>query len=89
MTRNFEKRDFKRWFFYMDVLVLGVFALALVMLVRDAYAAGFYEAVAATDFYGTHFWAMVRDVAFLVAALSWIFYRYFKTTVRTLADPWT
>lgn len=89
MTARFERRQLKRWFFYVDVLVIGVFALALVMLVRDAYTAGFYEAVSAFDIQSAMFWAMLRDVAFLVGSLSWIFYRFFKNSAKELSNPWS
>jgi len=87
MTANLEKRDFKRMFLYLDMLVIAIFAVSLVVLIKDAYVAGFYEQRVDT-LYSTNFWAMMRDSVFVVGALSWIFYRYFRVQVREFQDPW-
>ena len=88
MTTRFEKRDFKKIFLYLDILVMAIFAVSLVVLVRDAYVAGFYEQRVA-DLYSLNFWAMLRDAVFVVGRLAWMFFRYFRTQVSTFADPWT
>lgn len=87
MTARFEKRDFKKIFLYLDMLVIGIFAVSLVVLIRDAYVAGFYEQRVA-NLYSHNFWAMLRDAVFVVASLSWIFFRYFRTQVAAFQDPW-
>ena len=87
MTARLEKRDFKRIFLYLDILVIAIFAVSLVMLTRDAYIAGFYEQ-RVEELYSENFWAMMRDAVFLVGSLSWIFYRYFSTQAEKFADPW-
>ena len=87
MTARFEKREFKRMFLYLDILVISIFAVSLVMLTRDAYVAGFYEQ-RVDNLYSTNFWAMLRDAVFLVGSLSWIFYRYFSLQAAALRDPW-
>lgn len=88
MTRRFGKNDFKRMFLYLDVLVVGIFAISLTLLVRDAYVAGFWEDrdVSAQ---AMSMWAMVRDAVFLVASMGWIFVRYFKDKIVSLENPWT
>lgn len=87
MTARLEKRDFKKIFLYLDLLVLAIFAVSLVVLIRDAYVAGFYEQRAA-DLYSDNFWAMLRDAVFVVGSLAWIGFRYFKVQAREFADPW-
>ena len=87
MTARFEKRDFQKIFLYLDILVMAIFAVSLVVLIRDAYVAGFYEQ-RVSDLYSMNFWAMLRDAVFVVGSLSWIFYRYFRGQVQEFADPW-
>lgn len=87
MSARFEKRDFKRMFLYLDILVISIFAVSLVMLTRDAYVAGFYEQ-RVDSLYSSNFWSMLRDAVFLVGSLSWIFYRYFSLQATQLRDPW-
>lgn len=88
MTEKYEKADIKKWFFYVDIVVIGIFALSLVLLVRDAYAAGFVDSFVVQNETNGHYWNMMRDAAFLVGSLSWIFYRYFKNSVKVMQNPW-
>jgi hypothetical protein len=88
MTEKYEKRQMKKWFFYIDILVVGVFALSIVLLVRDAYAAGFLDSYVKQETANVAYWLMLRDAAFLVGSLSWFFYRYFKNSVKVLQNPW-
>ena len=88
MTARLEKRDFKRIFLYLDILVIAIFAVSLVLLTRDAYVAGFYEQRGSERLYSQNFWAMLRDAVFVVGCLSWIFYRYFSSQARSFRDPW-
>jgi hypothetical protein len=88
MTEKWEKSEIKKWFFYVDIVVIGIFALSLVLLVRDAYAAGMVDSYVVQDAANGHYWNMMRDAAFLVGSLSWIFYRYFKNSVKVLQNPW-
>ena len=87
MTARLEKRDFKKIFLYLDMLVIAFFAVSLVMLVRDAYVAGFYEQRVG-DLYSMNFWSMLRSAVFVVGSLAWVFFRYFRFQVQALADPW-
>lgn len=88
MTSTHEKGEFKKWFLYLDVLVIGIFALSLILLVRDAYAAGFLDSYQVQTTANVHYWNMLRDAAFIVGALSWFFYRYFKNSIKVLQNPW-
>jgi hypothetical protein len=88
MTERYEKSQIKKWFFYVDILVIGVFALSLVLLVRDAYSAGWLDSYVIQDHVNGAYWLMLRDAAFLVGSLSWFFYRYFKNSVKVLQNPW-
>lgn len=88
MTARLEKREFKKIFLYLDLLVVAIFAVSLVMLTRDAYVAGFYEQ-RVSDLYSINFWAMLRDAVFVVGSLAWLFFRYFRAAVQQFADPWS
>ena len=87
MTARFERRDLAKAFLGLDLLVTALFAVALMLLVRDAYLAGFYQARDA-NLYGQAFWAMIRDAVFLVGTLAWIFFRHFRGELQLLKDPW-
>jgi len=88
MTARFEKKEFKKIFLYLDILVMAIFAVSLVVLVRDAYVAGFYEQ-RVSGLYSINFWAMLRDAVFVVGSLAWMFFRYFRQQVAAFQDPWS
>lgn len=88
MTQNFEKQEIKRFLFYGDILVVGIFVIALALLVRDAYFAGWYMATGNTAEHTRNLWYMARETAFLTASLAWIFVRFFKDKLQSLNDPW-
>ncbi|HVL48339.1 MAG TPA: hypothetical protein VM889_07275 [Candidatus Thermoplasmatota archaeon] len=88
VTSRFDRRDTKKILLYVDLAVILVFAVSLVLLVKDAYAAGFYEASAAGERLGQSLWFMARETAFLVASLAWIFFRFFKDKLVEIQNPW-
>ena len=86
-TARFERRDLAKAFFWLDLLVVGIFAVALIALVRDAYLAGFYQA--RDDIaHANGFWSMLRDSAFVIGALGWLMFRHFRDGMKVFADPW-
>ena len=87
MTARFERRDLAKAFVWLDLLVVAIFAVAMLALVRDAYLAGFWQDRDGVE-HATGFWAMLRDAVFLVGALSWFFYRHFRDELRHFSDPW-
>lgn len=89
MATHYERRDVKRFLLYVDLVVVAIFVTALVLLVKDAYAAGFYEATASGENLGQNLWYMARETAFLVASLAWIFFRFFKDKITELQSPWS
>lgn len=88
MATRFERRDLAKVYFWLDLLVAGVFAVALIALVRDAYLAGFWQGRDAAA-HATGFWNMLRDTAFLLAAMGWILFRHFRDGLKVFDDPWT
>ena len=73
-----DRATWNRYLFYIDLVVLTIFAVALVLVVRHAFLAGqFY---ARDDLAGLNriLWLVVADTAFLVGSLGWVFYRFFR-----------
>lgn len=79
----------RRWLFYVDVLIIVIFALATVYMAKDAYWAGFYRNPDHFDInaHSRALWHLARDVAFQVASLAWIFYRLFHCQLLLLKKP--
>lgn len=75
--------------FYVDIIIIAIFAIATVYMARDAYWAGYYRNVDHFDLneHSKELWYLARDVAFQVATLAWIFYRLFHNQLLLLRKP--
>lgn len=83
-----ENRRKNQLLFYLDIVILGLGAVALVTLVHDAFSAGYAaEANAAT--YGEYVTRMVVEAGTLLAATVYFLTRFFKIRVRELSNPWS
>jgi hypothetical protein len=80
-----DPKKWRRWLFYIDIVVVAVLIIAIVLLAQDAYYAGYYHGNnREVDF----MWKVARDVAFVTGALAWLFYRFFKNEFEVLRHPW-
>jgi hypothetical protein len=82
-----DPRKWKKLLFYIDLVVIGIFIISLVFLVEDAYMAGHYFSSDKLEC-TIYLWHMIRDTAFLVASLAWIFYRFFRNEYLLSRRPW-
>lgn len=88
MTENLEKQDWKRIMFYADIVVVGVFLIALGLALHDTYYAGYYRATGAHHAEAATMWNIAKEAAFITGALAWIFVRYFRNRISKLQHPW-
>lgn len=80
-----EPKKWRRWLFYVDIVVVAVLIIAIVFLARDAYWAGYWHG---SNEEIDYLWKVARDVAFVTGALAWLFYRFFKNEFEVLRHPW-
>ena len=80
-----DTKKWRRWLFYIDIIVIAIFIISIVVLVQDAYMAGYHYGLSAHD---TYLWNMARDVAFLTGSVAWVFYRFFRNEFLVLRYPW-
>jgi len=83
------EKAWQRWLFYIDVIVIAIFIIAIVYLVKDAFWAGYYRALGSSyiNEYGRAIWHVSKDVAFLTGSLAWFFYRFFRCQFLLLKKP--
>lgn len=86
-----DRRTWRRYLFYVDLLVVTIFAVSLILLVRHTFLAGQYyeehQAFPERGVWGLQteaLWFVVGDTAFLVASLMWILYRFFRNEYLVL-----
>lgn len=80
-----EPKQWRRWLFYLDIIVVAVLIIAIVFLAQDAYMAGYHYG---SDLERESLWHVARDVAFVTGALAWLFYRFFRNEFLVLRQPW-
>lgn len=82
-----ENRKKNQLFFYLDIVILGIGAVALVALVHDAFSAGYASQTDATLF-NDYVWRMVLEAGAVLVATVYFLTRFFKIRARELANPW-
>ncbi len=82
-----DRTSWRRYVFYVDLAVFAVFAVALILLVRHSFLAG--QAYQDGDWAALDtLWLVAGDTAFLVGALGWIVYRFFRNQYLILTRPY-
>ncbi len=76
--RAVDQRQWAKFLFYTDLIVMAIFVVSLVLLVVNSYFAG-YE-LQFTRYAASHdmMWNVAVATAFLSVSLSWIFFRFFR-----------
>jgi len=94
-VQRIDRKTWRRYIFYIDLAVIGIFAVSLTLLVRHTFVAGqlYFENVVYPErnLWGLHteaMWVIVADTAFLVASLMWIFYRFFHNQYIVITRHW-
>lgn len=82
-----ETRRKNQFLFYMDIVILGVGAVALVLLVHDAFTAGFTSQTN-PSLYEDLLWNVVVEAVVVGAAMTYFLVRFFRIRVRELSNPW-
>lgn len=87
-TRYIDRREWSRILFYTDLVVIAVFAVALVMLVVNAYMAGYQLQAGEYVASNATLWKVAVSTAFLVGSMAWIFFRFFKNQYLAMKRPY-
>lgn len=73
--------------FYLDIVLLGLGAVALVALVHDAFLAG-YASQSADAAFGDYLWRMIGEITLVGVSLVYFLTRFFRVRIRELSNPW-
>jgi uncharacterized BrkB/YihY/UPF0761 family membrane protein len=85
-----DKKTWYKWSFYLNIIMFIIIAVALFLLIIDSYHAG---QLAASEAYGTdalsQAWLIiVRDVAILAVAFTYVFFIIFRYQRMISRRPW-
>lgn len=84
---HMDTRQKHQMFFYLDIVLLGLGAIALVILVHDAFQAG-YASVTDAGVYGEYLVRMSIEVGLVVVSMAYFLARFYKARVKELSNPW-
>lgn len=77
-VQRVDRATWRRYLFYVDLVVMAIFAISLMLLVRHTFVAGQMRAREELSIVTQMLWLVVADTAFLVGSLMWIFFRFFR-----------
>ena len=86
--RQVDKGAWRKYLFYVDMVVWGIFALAVAYVVGNIYLVGFYEGAADLTTHEASWWRAFIGLSFMVAALAWVFFRFWKNGFLALRRPY-
>lgn len=82
-----DRQAWRKYLFYVDVLVWGIFALAVAYVVGNIYLVGFYEGANAFSTHEAAWWKAFVGLSFMVGSLAWVFFRFWKNSFMALRRP--
>lgn len=82
-----DTRRKNQLFLYLDIVLLGVGAVALVALVHDAFHAG--HASTAVQGSSAYFTRAAFEAALVITATLYFLARFYKARIKDLANPWS
>lgn len=85
--RYIDRRDWARILFYTDLVVIAICVVSIVLLVINAYSAGYALQTAAYAESHAALWKVSIATGFLVGSLAWIFFRFFKNQYVVMQRP--
>jgi hypothetical protein len=89
IKERFTDAELRRLLFYGDILVVGVFVLALAFLIRNTYLAGWYLGAGDAAARGDHLTQAAVHAVLMLASLGWVLVRFFRDQLRDLRNPWS
>lgn len=73
--------------FYLDIVLVGLGAIALVVLVHDAFQAGYLSETDAVA-YGEYLVRMSIEAGLFVVSMAYFLARFYRVRVKELSNPW-
>ncbi len=86
-TFQVDRQQWKKYLFYVDVVVWAIFAAAAAYVIGNIYLVGFYEGANELAAHESSWWKAITGVAFMTGALSWVFFRFWKNGFIAIKRP--
>lgn len=86
-ARLMDRTAWRKYLFYIDMVVWGIFAVAVAYVVSNIYLVGFYEDTTQVALHESSWWKAFIGLSFMVASLSWVFFRFWKNGYTAMRRP--
>ena len=86
-SRLMDKTTWRKYLFYTDMIVWGIFAIAIAYVVSNIYLVGYYEGTPQQAIHEASWWKALVGVAFMMGSLAWVFFRFWKNGYKAMSRP--
>lgn len=86
-SRLMDKTAWRKYLFYIDMVVWGIFAVAVAYVVGNIYVVGYSEAATMRDLHEDSWWRAFIGLAFMVGSLAWVFFRFWRNGYKAMRRP--
>ena len=84
-----DRKTWHRWSFYVNIIVFIIIAIAVYLLILDTYTAGQIAGRGSGGDVLSQAWLLiVRDIAFIAIALTYVFFQLFKYQRMIIRRSW-
>lgn len=84
-----DKKTWNKYSFYVNIIVFAIIAISVFFLVLDSYNAGkIANSGSGGDLLSNAWIQVIRDVAFLAIALTWVFFQLFRNQWIIMKRSW-
>jgi hypothetical protein len=83
-----DRQAWRKYLFYIDIVVWAIFAAAVAYVIGNIYLVGFYQGADQPSQHEANWWKALTGVTFMMGALSWVFFRFWKNGFLALRRPY-
>lgn len=84
---SIDRRTWKKWLFYGDMIVWCIFVASTALVITNMYLVGWARGEADMVASDNYWFNAMTALGFMVAALAWLFFRFWKNGYLALKRP--
>lgn len=83
-----DRQAWRKYLFYIDVAVWAILVAAVAYVIGNVYLAGYGLGSTPSNNNDANWWKVLTGFAFMMGALSWVFFRFWKNGFLALRRPY-
>jgi hypothetical protein len=85
--RNVDRQSWKQYLFYIDMVVWAILAASVAYVIGNVYRVGIFLGRGDMAANQASWWQALTGFAFMMAAMSWVFFRFWKNGFLAIKRP--